>query len=148
MGRAARIASVADQIVELRRAAAEMLEPRQRRRVEQVASQLRTELDESIPKARAASLLGVSVQALDKWIARGKLPVVTRPGSAKLEVEADTLLELVEEVRRLRDRGETRGLLAQAFARQDEKRSSVESILDAAELIEAVSVIAASGDEP
>ncbi len=145
MGRAARIETLADQVVELRRAAAETLEPAQRKRVEQVAGRLRAELGESIPKVRAAALLGVSVTALEKWIAREKLPLVSRPGSSRLEVDADALLDLAEEVRRLQERGRTHALLAHAFARLDEKRRSVTSILDAAELIEAVSVVAASG---
>lgn len=148
MGRAERIATAADQVIELRRAAGAMLEPGQRKRVERVAEQLRAEIGESIPKARAASLLGVSVTSLEKWIARDKLPTVPRPGSPrKAEVETDTLLELAEEVRRLRESGERRALLAQAFARLDERRRSVESILGAAELIEAVSIVAAAGDD-
>ena len=145
MGRAAQIALLADQVVELRRAAAETLEPSQRKRIERVAGRLRAELGESIPKARAAALLGVSVTALEKWIARDKLPVVAR---ARVEIDATALLDVAEEVRRLRESGRTHALLAHAFARLEEKRRSVASILEAAELIEAVSIVAASVRNP
>jgi len=62
-------------------------------------------------------VLGVSVTALDKWIARGRLPVVRRPGSSREQVDADALLDLAEEVTRLREDGQTRALLASAFER-------------------------------
>jgi hypothetical protein len=62
-------------------------------------------------------VLGVSVTALDKWVGRGLLPVVRRPGSSRQMIETDVLLDLAEEVEGLREAGDGRGLLAAAFAR-------------------------------
>jgi hypothetical protein len=61
------------------------------------------------------------VTALDKWIARGRLPVVRRPGSSREEVDAVALLDLAEEVAQLREAGRTRGVLATAFERLAEQ---------------------------
>ena len=62
-------------------------------------------------------MLGVSVTALDKWIARGRLPVSRRPGSSREQIDAEALLDLAEEVARAREEGRTRSLLATAFER-------------------------------
>ncbi len=70
-----------------------------------------------VPKTQAAAVLAVSVTALDKWIGRGRLPVVRRPGSSRDQVEAGALLDLAQEVTRLREVGQTRGVLAKAFER-------------------------------
>ena len=74
-----------------------------------------------VPKTRAATVLGVSVTALDKWVARGSLPVVRRPGSSREQIDAEALLDLAEEVTRLREAGRTRGIIAAAFERLAEK---------------------------
>lgn len=122
MGRGTRVQRALQDLLELRSAAREATSAGQRERIERVALRRREELDESVPKARAAEALGVSVTALDRWIARGALPVVRRPGSSREEIEADALLDLAEEVSRLREAGRTRGLLAAAFERLDEAR--------------------------
>jgi hypothetical protein len=76
---------------------------------------LRREIGPSVPKARAAALLGISLTALQRWIAAGRLPVVRRPGGRE-EVEAAALLDLLEEVQRLREaEGVSRGAVAAAF---------------------------------
>ena len=91
---------------------------RQLRRAERL---LRREVGPSVPKRRAAALLGVSVTALERWIAAGKLPTVRRAGRRE-EVDADSLLDLVEEVRRLRDdEGVSRGVVAEALRRLAER---------------------------
>jgi DNA-binding transcriptional MerR regulator len=91
---------------------------RQLRRAERL---LRQQIGASVPKRRAAALLGISVTALERWIAAGKLPVVRRPGGRE-EVDADALLHLVEEVRRLREEeGVSRGAVAEAFRRLAER---------------------------
>jgi excisionase family DNA binding protein len=82
----------------------------------QVEVALRRELGPAVPKRPAARLLGVSVTALDRWIDRGRLPVVAPGGgSRRLGVETQPLLELATRVRELRRRGRTRGLLAAAM---------------------------------
>jgi hypothetical protein len=57
------------------------------------------------------------VAALEKWIARGRLPVVATHGSSRRTVETRALLELAEQVETLRQEGLDRGLLAEAFRR-------------------------------
>lgn len=81
---------------------------------------LRAELAGAVPKSVAARLLGVSTTALERWIDAGRLPVVRRPGGRE-EVAADALLDVAEEVRRLREEGLTRGLLATALRRLEDR---------------------------
>jgi hypothetical protein len=104
-------------IVELRLLVKETREPETRARLRQVEWQLRPLLEAGVPKRQAAAQLGVSVAALDKWIARGRLPVVGRRGSSRRTVETRALLELAEQVETLRRAGLERGLLAEAFSR-------------------------------
>lgn len=104
-----------ERAVELRLVAPAVADEREQRRLKRVLRDLRREIGVSIPKTRAARTLGVSVTALDKWIASGRLPTVRRPGSSREEVDADALLDLAEEVKRLREQGLTRSVLATAF---------------------------------
>ena len=104
-------------VVELRRAARATVDPVQRSRIERVERDLREHLGGSVPKTRAARVLGVSVTTLDKWIARGRLPVVRRPGSTRATIDASALLELAEEVTRLRELGQERAVVATALRR-------------------------------
>ena len=104
-----------ERAVELRLVAAAVTDEREQRRLKRVLRDLRREIGVSVPKTRAAGILSVSVTALEKWIARGRLPTVRRPGSSREEIDADALLDLAEEVRRLRESGVTRGVLAGAF---------------------------------
>lgn len=117
MGRGARVERAVEHVVALRVAGAAVASPRERQRLKRVARELRREIGAGVPKTRAAAVLGVSVTALDKWIARGRLPVVRRPGSSRHEIETGALLDLAEEVTRLREAGRARGLLAAAFER-------------------------------
>jgi hypothetical protein len=52
----------------------------------------------------------VTVQAIDRWVVAGKIPVVHRPGSSRELIDTETLLVLVGEVERLRDQSEPRAL--------------------------------------
>ena len=104
-------------IVELRTAIREVRDRAVRARLRALEVDLRRALGPSIPKRRAAAALGVSVPALDHWIERGRLPVVTRAGSSRLAVETGPLLDLLEQVVALREQGAGRGLLATAFSR-------------------------------
>jgi hypothetical protein len=104
------------QIVELRRLAAEVDAIRGRRLL-LLARELRLELDDGIPKLPAARALGVSVKALDRWIATGDVPSLRRPGSGRSQVETDSVLDLVEEVTRLHEEGVVSGVIARALER-------------------------------
>lgn len=117
MGRGARAERGVAHVVALRCVSPAVANPRERDRLKRVERDLRREIGVGVPKTRAAAVLGVSVTALDKWVARGRLPVVRRPGSSREAIDADALLDLAEEVTRLREAGRTRGLLATAFER-------------------------------
>jgi hypothetical protein len=104
-------------VVELRLLARETREPQTRARLRRLEWRLRPLLEAGLPKRQAAAQLGVSVTALDKWIARGRLPVVARQGSSRRTVETRALLELAEQVEALRRSGLESGLLAEAFRR-------------------------------
>jgi hypothetical protein len=104
-------------IVELRLLTKRTREPQTRGRLRQLEWTLRPLLGPGLPKKRAAACLGVSVAALDKWIHRGRLPVVSKTASSRLAVETRAFLELAEQVEELRREGLERGLLAEAFGR-------------------------------
>jgi hypothetical protein len=103
--------------VALRRIAPSVADPAESRRLERVLRDLLHEIGFSVPKTCAAAVLGVSVNALGRWIDSGRLPTVRRPGSARAEIDADALLDLAVEVDRLREEGIRRGILATAFER-------------------------------
>ena len=75
-------------VVALRRVGEAVTDPRERLRLLQVERELRRGVGVGVPKLRAAAVLGISLTALDRWIALGKLPVVRRPGSSRHEVDA------------------------------------------------------------
>lgn len=128
-----------EHVISLRRAGTAVTDPRERRRLKQVERDLRRAIGVGVPKRRAAAVLGVSVTALDKWIARGRLPVVRRPGSSREQIDADALLDLAEEVTRAREGGQTRSLLATAFehlAKQGRPRPKLRPNQSAPELRE------------
>jgi hypothetical protein len=117
MAKAARVERTIEHVVSLRRAGTALTDPLERRRLKRVERELQRAIGVGVPKRRAAAALGVSVTTLDKWIARGRLPVVRRPGSSREQIDADALLDLAEEVARLREDGQKRALLAGAFER-------------------------------
>ena len=96
-----------EQIVELR-LLAEALDPQQRRRLARLARAARAGLGVGVPKHRAARILGITPQALERWVRTGAIPTVRRPGSSRELIDADGLLELATEVARGRERQETR----------------------------------------
>ncbi|MGH3030487.1 MAG: hypothetical protein ACRDNE_06920 [Gaiellaceae bacterium] len=115
MARAEQVGRAMEVALEVRIAAREARDERVARRLRRAERLLRHEIGTSVPKRRAARLLGVSVAALERWIAAGRLPVVRRPRGRE-EVEAAALLELLEEVNRLREEERlARGVLATAF---------------------------------
>jgi len=109
------VAAVLEPIVRLRLAIETTRDPQLRDQLRTIEVSLRRQLGPSVPKRAAARLLGVSVTALDRWVDRGVLPVVTSPrGSRRLAVETLPLLELATTVRRLRRAGRTHRVLAEA----------------------------------
>jgi hypothetical protein len=106
-----------EELVELRLAVALTSEPAARRRVQRVILRLRDEIGDSVPKTVAGRLLGISVVALDRWVAQGLLPTLRPPGASRSELETDTVLDVAEEVARLREHGYTGRLVAAAFRR-------------------------------
>lgn len=109
---------IVGQIVALRRVGSAVGSVAERRRLAQVTRQLRRRLEVGVPKRQAAAVLGVSVQTVDRWIGRGKIPVVRRPGSSRELVETDALLALAAEVTPLREQDEPHAL-ARAVAALD-----------------------------
>lgn len=104
------------QVVDLRRVAAS-LDPPTRDHIWRIARELRLELGDSVPKLPAAQALGISVKALDKWVAKGAIPALRRPGAKRSQVETDAILDLLEEVIDLRQAGVASGVIAAGIAR-------------------------------
>ncbi len=111
---------IVSQIVALRRVRAAVEAPRERRRLALVIRQLRRQLGTGVPKRQAATVLGVTVQAVDRWVASGKIPAVRRAGSSRALIDAEALIALASEAERLREQGERR-VLAAAIASLEER---------------------------
>jgi DNA repair photolyase len=82
-----------------------------RRELEPIIDGLRRDLDETMSKTQAATVIGVSVPTLDKWIDQRIIPV-ERAASGRPRVPRDTALDLAERVSDLRERGRERNLIA------------------------------------
>ena len=109
---------LATSIVQLRHAIVKTRDRSVRSSLRDVEVRLRSALGPTIPKKKAAAVLGISVTALDRWVDRGILPVVERPGSSRHELEARPFLELAEHVHRLKaDGGATYAPVAPAIKR-------------------------------
>jgi hypothetical protein len=111
-------ADLATSIVQLRHAIVKTRDSEVRAALREVEVRLRRALGPTIPKKKAAAVLGISVTALDRWVERGFLPVVERPGSSRHELESRPFLELAAQVARLRlDGAVARGRVAPAVER-------------------------------
>jgi hypothetical protein len=75
---------------------------------------LREELGGSVPKSVAAEALGVSLTALERWVAARRVPAVQRRGGRE-EIAADALVDLATATAPLRTAGVRRGILSQAL---------------------------------
>ena len=100
------------QIVALRRVLMHVDEAAERRRLARVIRQLRRRLGNAVPKHPAAACLGVSPQALERWVRGGEIPAVRRPGSSRELTDSEALLAIVQEVSQLREVGRARPLSA------------------------------------
>jgi hypothetical protein len=116
MGRSADVERALLDVVELRSLARASPDRELRARLGQIADRRSEEIGPSVPKTRAAQVLGVSLTALDTWIGRGAIPVARRASSSRLEVETKTLVDLAIEIRALQAAGHTRALLATALS--------------------------------
>ena len=109
---------LATSIVQLRHAIVKTRDRAARTALRDVEVRLRRTLGPTIPKKKAAAVLGISVTALDRWVDRGFLPVVERPGSSRHELESRSFLELAEQAYRLNVDGVvTHGRVAPAVKR-------------------------------
>lgn len=122
MGNAASTPELVEQIVALRRVLRHVDEAPERRRLTRVIRQLRRRLGNAVPKHRAAACLGVSAQALERWVRGGEIPAVRRPGSSRELIDSEALLAIVQEVSRLRDAGRARPLSAAIHRLNAERR--------------------------
>lgn len=87
-----------------------------RTRLFRAEQRLRAQLPPSVAKTVAANTLGITVQALDRWLDRGAIPVVQTPGVRRRQVETAPLLELVCTVTKLRDEGRSGRVVSKALA--------------------------------
>jgi excisionase family DNA binding protein len=87
-----------------------------RERVSRVEQRMRERLGPGVPKTVAARVLGVSVPTIDKWIDRGRIPVISTPKGQR-RVALGPLVSLAAEVQALREAGQTDGLIAAAVLR-------------------------------
>src|SRR5688500_9006732 len=121
MRRAERAQRAVEAVTALRLAAAEPDCARATRWLRRAERLVLAEVGPSVPKRRAASLLGISVPALERWIRVGRLPVVRRPGGRQ-EIDAAALVDLTEELRRIRAEAGAGGrLVARAFGNLAER---------------------------
>ena len=100
---------LAASIVQLRHAIVKTRDHGARAALREVEVRLREALGPTIPKKKAAAVLGISVTALDRWVDRGILPVVVRPGSSRHELESRPFLELADEAYRMATDGVAMG---------------------------------------
>jgi hypothetical protein len=87
---------------------------RPRERVRNVELRMHRRVGPGVSKAVAARVLQVSVNTVDKWIARGRIPTVPSPTGRRL-VALGPLVDLVAAVQDLREAGRSDGLLAAAL---------------------------------
>jgi hypothetical protein len=102
MGRADHVERALEAAAEVRLAAATVEDERAARRLRRAERLVLRDIGASVPKGRAARLLGLSRTALQRWIDSGRMPTVRRPRGRE-EVDAAALLDVLTEVRRLRD---------------------------------------------
>jgi hypothetical protein len=118
MGRGAVIGRALRDAVDLRALADASAEGVLRSRLDEVARRRIEDVGPSVPKTRAAELLGVSLTALERWVERGAVPVVRSARSSRTEIETEAVVDLAVEVNSLREAGQRRGLLATALERR------------------------------
>ncbi len=106
---------IVEDLVDIQAADEESRSPEAKRRLRRLAER-RLDAKRGIPKAVAARMLGVSVNTLDKWIARGHVVVIRDEHSQRVLVATGPFARLLSQVRLLRSSGESEGVLAAAIA--------------------------------
>ena len=86
-----------------------------------VIEDLQETIDPTVSKTLAAGILGVSINTLDKWVARGRVPAVEVADYRRARIPTGPLLALASEVSELRRAGADRALLAQAISRLEQE---------------------------
>lgn len=109
------VEDIVEDLLDLRAATRDSRNPEVKRRLRRVAER-RIDAQRGIPKAVAARMLGISVNTLDKWIARGGVSVVRDESSGRVLVATAPFASLLQQVRELRQAGEHSGILAAAIA--------------------------------
>jgi hypothetical protein len=122
MGRAAAIERALRDAVELRVLARTATDGRTAVQLAAIARRRADDIGRSVPKSQAARVLGVSLTTLDKWVARGALPVLRHGSSSRDELQTESVIELADHVQALREGGLERALIAAAIARRDAAR--------------------------
>ena len=86
MGRGSIIERALRDAVELRALAHAAPDGPSRSLLEEIARRRSEDIGPSVPKTRAARMLGVSLTTLDKWIERGAIPARRRSSSSRQEL--------------------------------------------------------------
>jgi hypothetical protein len=110
------VEDIVEDLVDLQLAERESRSPEVKRRLDRVTER-RVRAQRGIAKAAAARMLGVSVNTLDKWIARGRVAVIRDERTGRELVAISPFARLLNEVRTLRQAGSTDGVVAAAIAR-------------------------------
>lgn len=93
--------------------------------VSPVRRDLEARLGPTLSRSRAARILGVSQTALDRWVSKGRVPVVLTP-AGRAEVPRQFVIEVREAIDELERRGNSRHLLAAVL---EERRKDAEGIV-------------------
>jgi hypothetical protein len=75
----------------------------------------KTSAAKGLRKASAARMLGVSVNTLDKWVLRGRVPLIRDAKTGRLLVDVRAFVPIYVKVRALRAAGQADGLIAAAI---------------------------------
>ncbi len=123
MGRYTDIDRALADAVELRLVASKVSDPDARARLARMVRSRIVDIGPSVPKTRAAKILGVTVPALDRWVARGALKT-RRSSSSREEIDTLSVVDLAVEIASLVESGRRRGLLAEALTRRERALAS------------------------
>jgi DNA-binding transcriptional MerR regulator len=114
-----------EEILRLRRTE-DLADPQVRGELRSVREFLEEIAGQTVSRAQAARLLGVSQTALDRWITKGEITAVVTP-SGRREIPLSELLGLLEEIAQLGDRS---GRPLASVLRERRRRSSDDVDLD------------------
>lgn len=122
------VGDIVEDLVDLQIADRESRSPAVKERLRRLTDR-RLRSRHGLSKAEAARMLDISVNTLDKWIARGRVAVVRADSSRRTLVAIVPFARLLREVREIRALGETSGVLATAIAQleRDDPTTSTSS---------------------